>query len=83
MDSTFGGSENAGRSEKMKERNRLCPFLHRACEQCAMYRGKHINVTVHKGSAGSSAEGNYGTGDGKTVDSAAIKDFFDLRIKCS
>jgi hypothetical protein len=63
---------------KMNKKNRLCPFSHGACEQCAIYRGRHIYLTVCKGSAGSSRSKDNGRiGGREPIDFASIKELFE------
>jgi hypothetical protein len=61
-----------------KKNNKLCPFLHRGCEQCAIYRGRHIYLTVCKGSAGSARAGKNGKLNAREpVDFKSMKELFE------
>jgi hypothetical protein len=40
------------KEEKMKITARLCPFSHRDCRQCAIFRGKHLYLNVCKAAPG-------------------------------
>ena len=40
------------KEKKIKKTTRLCPFSHRDCRQCAIFRGKHLYLNVCKAAPG-------------------------------